>query len=121
MDTPADLTHAGGVVYRADDGGNRMLIVRARRPPYYWVLPKGHIEAGESPKEASLKGSREIGFTIPRTISASPATRWARGSARWVVSDAVRGHGAGQENREIRWCSFSEAWEVIRFENLRET
>lgn len=53
MHTPA-FTHAGGIVVDAED---RVLVVRPTRPsfPDEWVLPKGHIEPGESAPEAARR------------------------------------------------------------------
>jgi ADP-ribose pyrophosphatase YjhB (NUDIX family) len=43
------VTHGGGVVYRRKSSEVEVLLVRSRRPPHDWVLPKGHIESGETP------------------------------------------------------------------------
>jgi len=48
-------THAGGVVVRRTDAGPEFLLVTSRSQPGEWVLPKGHIEAGESEVEAALR------------------------------------------------------------------
>ncbi|MFL6247236.1 MAG: NUDIX hydrolase, partial [Thermoanaerobaculia bacterium] len=50
-------THAGGVVYRKRD--KTYLLVTARRKPHDWVLPKGHIERGESTRETAVREVRE--------------------------------------------------------------
>ena len=52
VETP---THAGGVVVRRDGGHARFLLVTARNQPGEWVLPKGHIENGESAAEAAVR------------------------------------------------------------------
>jgi 8-oxo-dGTP pyrophosphatase MutT (NUDIX family) len=59
------ITHAGGVVFREckDKGKNKdkdkdkveYLLVRAKGEPAQWVLPKGHIEAGESATETAVR------------------------------------------------------------------
>jgi 8-oxo-dGTP pyrophosphatase MutT (NUDIX family) len=124
MNTPSDLTHAGGVVHRVENGGTRMLIVRARRPPYYWVLPKGHIEAGETP---ALCARREV--QEEAGVDAIPSHYLGESSHKALNGEAVHagwflmrfaGMVPAQENREIRWCTFSEARKLVRFENLRE-
>src|SRR4029079_9666302 len=35
------------------------LLVEAKRNPHEWVLPKGHIEAGEHPRETAVREGRE--------------------------------------------------------------
>ena len=48
------LTHAGGVVLRRAREKTRVLVVRNSRDSG-WVLPKGHIAAGETPEEAAVR------------------------------------------------------------------
>ncbi len=49
------LTHAGGLVFRRREGEIHYLIVRAKPDPSHWVIPKGHIESGESPEAAAVR------------------------------------------------------------------
>lgn len=53
------LTHAGGVVFRETNGAVQYLLVQASKNPDEWVLPKGHIEPGESPQYAAVREVRE--------------------------------------------------------------
>lgn len=43
---------AGGVVVRTLDSGNEVVLVSDGR---YWGLPKGNLEAGETPEDAALR------------------------------------------------------------------
>jgi 8-oxo-dGTP pyrophosphatase MutT (NUDIX family) len=55
-DVPAgQLTHAGGVVFRNDHGSPEYLLVQATQNKKEWVLPKGHIEPGESERETAVR------------------------------------------------------------------
>jgi ADP-ribose pyrophosphatase YjhB (NUDIX family) len=50
-------TSAGGVVFRRAPDGVRVLLIR---DPYRnWGFPKGHVEQGETPREAALREVRE--------------------------------------------------------------
>jgi 8-oxo-dGTP pyrophosphatase MutT (NUDIX family) len=53
------LSHAGGVVYRERDGVPEVLVVTSSERPELWVLPKGHIDPGETPQEAACREVRE--------------------------------------------------------------
>jgi ADP-ribose pyrophosphatase YjhB (NUDIX family) len=53
------LTHAGGVVFRNRNAFIEYLLIQASNDPVKWVLPKGHIEAGESAQEAAVREVRE--------------------------------------------------------------
>lgn len=55
-DVPAgQFTHAGGVVFRKDRGSPEYLLVQATQNKEEWVLPKGHIEPGESERETAVR------------------------------------------------------------------
>ena len=53
------LTHAGGVVYRMRGGQAQYLLVEAKDDPNQWVLPKGHIEEAEHPRETAVREVHE--------------------------------------------------------------
>lgn len=58
--TPArHPSHAGGVVYRLLDGKTEYLVVTATKDSQQWVLPKGHIEPGERPRETAVREVQE--------------------------------------------------------------
>src|SRR5262249_41445497 len=56
---PDGLTHAGGVVFRKRNGAVEYLLVQASKDRTQWVLPKGHIEPGEEPRETAVREVKE--------------------------------------------------------------
>jgi 8-oxo-dGTP pyrophosphatase MutT (NUDIX family) len=63
-DTPSKpntsgLTHAGGVVFRKRNDTIEYLLIQAGTDANEWVLPKGHIELGESARETAVREVRE--------------------------------------------------------------
>src|SRR5690606_26601229 len=56
MSTP---THAGAVVLRHEGAGWQCLLVQASGAGAEWVLPKGHIEPGETVEQAALRELEE--------------------------------------------------------------
>ncbi|HZR25621.1 MAG TPA: NUDIX domain-containing protein [Vicinamibacterales bacterium] len=116
------FTHAGGIVVRGDNPA-RVLLVRAKPAPHDWVLPKGHIDPGETPEqtarrevieEAGVEGHVEryvdlLEFDSPRGEHVSCAYYLMR------FEREVSAH----EDRQIRWATFEEALRLIRFDNTR--
>jgi 8-oxo-dGTP pyrophosphatase MutT (NUDIX family) len=69
VDQPAALTgrgtrelSAGGLVYRIRDEATEVVLAGRRHPAtgaLLWSLPKGHVEAGETPAAAAVREVRE--------------------------------------------------------------
>jgi 8-oxo-dGTP pyrophosphatase MutT (NUDIX family) len=66
------VEQAGAVVYRRDDSGVRILLVRARRNPEDWIFPKGHVEAGESADETAVREAEEEAGVTGRVVLGLP-------------------------------------------------
>ena len=119
MDRDRALTHAGGVVLR--DG--RVLLVRAKPAPHDWVLPKGHVEPGESPVDTAVREVRE-----EAGVEAMPgpevgilefdSPKSGRVRSLYFVMEYVR-DVPPEENREIRWCTLHDALELVLFEDAQ--
>jgi len=52
-------THAGAAVWRQGADGPLLLLVTARDLHGQWLLPKGHIEPGETPQQTARREVRE--------------------------------------------------------------
>ena len=125
MKVPPDtLTHAGGIVHRQQDGDVVVLLVRASREPHDWVLPKGHIEFGETPAQTAQREVREEAGVDASPTEYLGALAFERpGRERVHVGLFLMrfvGNVAAEEDREVRWCSFPEAAELVVFDSTRE-
>jgi ADP-ribose pyrophosphatase YjhB (NUDIX family) len=117
------LTHAGGVVTTFRDGETRVLLVRASQPPNEWVLPKGHIEAGETAEDAARREVQEESGVIAEIIRPAGDVQFQGRrelvSVRYFLMRFVR-EGIAAEQRETRWCTPPEAEQLLPFESARD-
>jgi 8-oxo-dGTP pyrophosphatase MutT (NUDIX family) len=117
------LSHAGGVVLRTDDGTTRVLLVTARRSSGEWVLPKGHIEHGESPEEcAAREVLEESGVTADvRDVIGDIEYYTPRGLIRTrFYLMAYQSETEPGESRERAWLRSEEAMQRLRWDDARE-
>jgi 8-oxo-dGTP pyrophosphatase MutT (NUDIX family) len=108
-----EARNASGVVFCLRGGTAEYLLVEATNDPTQWVLPKGHVEEGEQPRETAVREVHE------------ETGVWARvdhdlGAATWSVDGAVvttrfflmRAAGRGlrkDKDREHVWLPLQEA------------
>jgi 8-oxo-dGTP pyrophosphatase MutT (NUDIX family) len=110
------LTHAGGVVSRVRDGVAELLLITARRHPDSWVLPKGHVEAGEAPEQTAVREVAEEAGVVAEVVRFLidvdlPATRSReRRRVRFYLMRAVRqDDSCAREGRRARWLPLEQA------------
>jgi 8-oxo-dGTP pyrophosphatase MutT (NUDIX family) len=82
---PDNLTHAGGVVFRKGAKTVEYLLVEASNNRMEWVLPKGHIEAGEEPRETAVREVKEETGQWARVVDWIEDVRFEVGSERLFV------------------------------------
>jgi len=115
-------SHAGGVVVRTDGSPARYLLVSARLTPDEWVLPKGHIEPGETPEDTAVREVlEEAGVVAVPTVDLGTIEfdNW-RGHVR-AQFFLMRHTGEGQaiERRRLAWMTVDEAVAALGFEDMR--
>ncbi len=118
----AGYTHAGGVVYREGSNGVVCLLVRST-DGQSWVLPKGHIEAGETPDVAALREVREEAGVRAELVEQIGRQAYSKGAEQISVifflmrfiSEIER-----QETREVCWLAWEDAVACASFDDARE-
>ena len=135
-------THAGGVVYRRKAGRIECLLVQAKGSAVVeWVLPKGHVEDGESLKETAVREVREEAGTWAQVKSKlANVTFPVKGNPITVrfylmeqvdrTSDVVLSHAAfllrklvwwkEQDRRECKWLPLAEAQKLATYSNSKD-
>jgi 8-oxo-dGTP pyrophosphatase MutT (NUDIX family) len=124
MSGPANnslIAAAGGVLRREHGGKVQVLLIY--RPRYDdWSLPKGKLEAGESPEQAALREVREeTGYEVTLGDALSPIRYLVNGRPKvvhfWRMhpqgrSQGIQDHG---EVAEAVWLSPEDALERMSY------
>jgi 8-oxo-dGTP pyrophosphatase MutT (NUDIX family) len=123
MDHDPVLTHAGGVVFRGDGRDRRVLLVRAKPAPHDWVLPKGHIERGETPEQTARREVAEEAGVDAEPLGHAGVLEFDTPNGKHVrsaffVMRFVR-KMAPHEQREVRWATIDEALALVQFDDTR--
>jgi 8-oxo-dGTP pyrophosphatase MutT (NUDIX family) len=117
------VEQAGAIVYRRDDDGLHILLIRARRNPTDWIFPKGHIEDGETAAEAAVREAEEEAGVTGRVVSAVwPAITFESGGRAIRVHYylvAFTDETPTSEQREREWLSPPDALERLTHTTAR--
>jgi 8-oxo-dGTP pyrophosphatase MutT (NUDIX family) len=127
---------AGGVVVRKTRGRTMLAAITPRgKPEGFWALPKGNIDAGESPAETAVREVREETGIEARLLEKLGDVRYVytrRGGLRVfkVVSFFLLRAGRGRigeidesmriEVAEARWLPLEDAPRLLAYGGERE-
>jgi 8-oxo-dGTP pyrophosphatase MutT (NUDIX family) len=117
-------THGGGVVYRLTDSAPELLLVTTRFDQSVWVLPKGHIEAGESSGQTAVREVFEEAGVMARIVEFLTRSRQvARGRAQHIdyyLLEMVAVQSPPEEDRRIAWLAQDAAIRRITYDESRD-
>ena len=119
------LTHAGGIVYRRKNGKTKFMLVTANSARSEWVLPKGHIEPGESPRITAVREVREETAHWARVVGwlddLPLSRRYGAPMVRWLLLEACeKMPGWLPESRRRGWFSPGSAIRIARYYETKE-
>jgi 8-oxo-dGTP pyrophosphatase MutT (NUDIX family) len=115
------LTHAGAVVFRKGDKDTLYLVVSSSDGAN-WVLPKGHIDPGETPEVAALRELAEEAGVVGVIVNPLALRQFEkRGKQVTVQYFLMRENGstATTEKRVVRWEDKRAALQLLSFEEAR--
>lgn|SRR5690606_16647886 len=117
------ISQAGAVAVRSVGDELCILLVRAKKNPEHWILPKGHVEPGETESEAAVRELREEAGIQGQVIAPLGALEFPSDEgvvhAEYFLVGGVSEVGGG-EDRETRWCTLEEALRLIIWEDTRD-
>lgn len=116
------LTHAGAVVFRKRDDRVLYLVVSSS-DGLNWVLPKGHIDPGETPEIAALRELEEEAGIVGEIVAPLSTRDFIKGGKESAVQFfLVREIGAieSTEDRTVRWEEQAAAQQLLTFAEARE-
>ena len=116
------VQQAGGVVVRRRGAREQILLVTSKRNPDVWVLPKGHVEPGETLQETAVREVLEeagVAAEVADRIGEVPFTSNDRDIVVTFFLMRFLRQAPASEGRRVRWCSHAEAMTLIRFEATR--
>ena len=115
-------THAGGVVYRIENGRPEILVLTARRRSDEWVFPKGHIEAGETSEQTAVREVREesgVSATIIAPLEDVQIQMPTETQTVRYFLMRARDTGTPGEGRQSLWLTADEALNRLTFDTSR--
>jgi 8-oxo-dGTP pyrophosphatase MutT (NUDIX family) len=104
------------------DGEREYLLVEASRSPGKWVLPKGHIEPGETPEAAAAREVEEEAGVRAEVLARAGESAYAvDGKPVRVIFFLMRyqAEAGRQEDREVAWRRYEDALRLLRFDDTR--
>ncbi|MEP6569736.1 MAG: NUDIX domain-containing protein [Acidobacteriota bacterium] len=116
------LTHAGTVAFRKR-GSQVLYLVVSSSDGFNWVLPKGHIDPGETPELAALRELAEEAGVLGAIVFPLPESHYERAGREFYIKYfLVREVGSTEsiEKRTIRWEEESAALELLTFTEAKD-
>jgi len=120
--TTRPLTHAGAVVFRKHNDQVLYLVISSS-DGLNWVLPKGHIDPGETAEVAALRELAEEAGTVGEIVAPLSTQDFMKnGKEAAVKFFLVREAGATEaiEDRTIRWEEEAAAQQLLTFAEAKE-
>ena len=111
------ITHAGGFVYKNENGLVKYLLVGPKADePNEWLLPKGHIEKGEEDGDAALREVQEETGVAARLLGLVGSTEFTTSKenvhAKYYLMQRLF-ETTRPESRRFGWFAFEEALEKL--------
>jgi 8-oxo-dGTP pyrophosphatase MutT (NUDIX family) len=118
----SSVHQAGAIVVRHTKNGPLVLLVTAKRNPSHWIFPKGHIEPGESAKQAALREAHEEAGVQAKAIAKAGRTEFDFGASEYAIDywlAETDDPGEPEAGRQLGWFGYKDALAKLTFDNMR--
>ena len=115
------LTHAGCVVFRGTAAETQYLVVSSS-DGLNWVLPKGHIDAGETPEIAAVRELAEEAGVVGVVVARLSIQHYQRGTKDVAIEYFLlreSGTTGAIEERVKRWEFEADAFDLLTFDEAK--
>lgn len=115
------LTHAGCVVFRGAGTESQYLVVSSS-DGLNWVLPKGHIDPGETPEIAAVRELAEEAGVVGEIVERLSIQHYQRGTKDVAIEYFLlreSGTTAAIEERVKRWEFEVDAFNLLTFDEAK--
>lgn len=117
------VAQAGAIAVKPGNGEPLVLITTAKDNPAHWLFPKGHVEPGETAREAAIRELREETGVVGEYVGQAGRNEFTRNgkllSVEYFVLRFV-GQTEAEEGRQIQWVSVSDAQAILTFAGIRQ-
>jgi ADP-ribose pyrophosphatase YjhB (NUDIX family) len=124
LQTSTSIYEAGAVTIRYVKGQPEVLLIYSKKQPRVRIFPKGHIEMGESARNAAarelLEEAGADGEYLRDLDTVSYEFRGKHYHVEYFLFEFREQKHGGEDGREPVWCSPTEAEKLLAFAGLRD-
>lgn len=112
------IAQAGAITIKKDRNQEFVLLVRSRKDPSHKVLPKGHIEEGETAQIAALRELQEEAGVVGEILGRAGDIEFSRQGSIYHVTyfycKFIEKSGEGEEGRSPDWYTIEETKDLLK-------
>ena len=117
---------AGAIPFRWEQGRLQICLITTRRNRRKWIIPKGAIERGDTPRQTALKEAQEeaglLGRLIPEPLGQyqyKKLGRWLSVQVYALEVEESQEYWDEVNRRRRRWFEADEALEMVSRKKLK--
>jgi ADP-ribose pyrophosphatase YjhB (NUDIX family) len=113
------VEQAGAITIKKENNEELLvLLVRSKKDPSHWVLPKGHMEEGETTERTALRELHEEAGVIGEILEKAGEIEFSRQGNIYHVTyfycKFIERSGEGEDGRNPQWYTIEKAKDLLR-------